>query len=71
VANGDQIFVVEQSVMYLDQEGGEVDHALLRCIELMNHPTGEHGFDILNNDEGSRAIIRRTIEFIRDGTFTA
>jgi acetyl esterase/lipase len=35
-------------------------------IELMNHPTGEHGFDILNDDERSRAIIRRTIEFIRE-----
>ena len=35
-------------------------------IELMNHPSGEHGFDILNDDERSRAIIRRTIEFIRE-----
>jgi acetyl esterase/lipase len=35
-------------------------------LELMNHPTGEHGFDILNDDERSRAIIRRTIEFIRE-----
>ncbi|HEY8131139.1 MAG TPA: hypothetical protein VII12_04555 [Thermoanaerobaculia bacterium] len=35
-------------------------------IELMNHPTGEHGFDILNDDERSRTIIHRTIEFIRE-----
>ena len=35
-------------------------------IELMNHPSGEHGFDILNDDERSRAIIRRTIDFIRE-----
>src|SRR5438128_3446999 len=45
-----------------------IDAALARNveIELMNHPTGEHGFDILNDDERSRAIIRRTIDFIRE-----
>ncbi len=45
-----------------------VDAALTHNIEieLMNHPAGEHGFDILNDNERSRAIIRRTIEFIRE-----
>ncbi len=45
-----------------------VNAALERNIELelMNHPTGMHGFDILNEDERSRAIIRRTVEFIRE-----
>jgi BD-FAE protein len=45
-----------------------IDEALRRNveIELMNHPAGAHGFDILNEDDRSRAIIRRTIEFIRE-----
>lgn len=34
-------------------------------IELMNHPLGQHGFDILDPDGRSRAIIARTIEFVR------
>lgn len=40
----------------------------LRCnveLELMNHPDGEHAFDIRNDDDRSRAIIRRTFEFCR------
>ena len=35
-------------------------------IELMTHPDGLHGFDILNDDERSRSILRRTFEFIRE-----
>jgi acetyl esterase/lipase len=35
-------------------------------LDLMNHPTGRHGFDILDNDARSREIIRRTIAFLRD-----
>jgi acetyl esterase/lipase len=34
-------------------------------ITLMNHPSGLHGFDMLNDDERSREIIRATLEFIR------
>jgi acetyl esterase/lipase len=34
-------------------------------IDVMNHPVGQHGFDILNGDARSRAIIARTIEFVR------
>jgi hypothetical protein len=34
-------------------------------IEFSNHASGEHGFDILNDDDRTREIIRRTIEFIR------
>ncbi len=33
-------------------------------VELMLHPEGLHAFDILNDDDTSRAIIRRTAEFI-------
>lgn len=35
-------------------------------LELMNHPTGHHGFDIEDNNDRSREIIKRTIEFIRE-----
>lgn len=34
-------------------------------IEVVNHATGHHGFDIENDDDRSREIIRRTIEFIK------
>jgi hypothetical protein len=34
-------------------------------IELLNHPTGEHAFDVRNDDARSREIIGRTLEFIR------
>jgi acetyl esterase/lipase len=35
-------------------------------IDLMNHPDGRHGFDILDDEPRSRAIIRHTIEFLRE-----
>lgn len=35
-------------------------------VELMNHPTGHHGFDIEDNNDRSREILKRTIEFIRE-----
>lgn len=35
-------------------------------LELLNHPEGEHAFDLMNDNDRSRAIIRRTIEFIRE-----
>jgi acetyl esterase/lipase len=34
-------------------------------IEVVTHPEGLHGFDILNDDDNSRAIIRQTVAFIR------
>jgi dienelactone hydrolase len=40
-----------------------LDHAE---IELLNHPAGEHGFDLLNDDARTRQIIARTIAFLRD-----
>ena len=33
-------------------------------LDLLNHPGGHHGFDVEDNDERSREIIKRTIEFI-------
>jgi acetyl esterase/lipase len=34
-------------------------------ITLVNHPTGEHGFDVANDDERSREIIRAALEFMK------
>lgn len=33
-------------------------------IQVVTHPEGVHGFDIRNDDETSRAIIRQVVEFI-------
>lgn len=35
------------------------------AIEISNHASGQHGFDVLDDDERSRQIIQRTIDFIR------
>ena len=35
------------------------------CVDVLNHPTGRHGFDILDDDARSREIIARTLEFLR------
>jgi dienelactone hydrolase len=44
-----------------------VQEALARNapLELFTHPTGQHGFDTLDDDERSREIIARTVEFLR------
>jgi dipeptidyl aminopeptidase/acylaminoacyl peptidase len=34
-------------------------------LDLLNHPTGHHGFDIEDDNERSREILKRTIEFIK------
>lgn len=34
-------------------------------LTLVNHPTGVHGFDVENDDERSREIIRALLEFMR------
>ena len=34
-------------------------------IDLFNHATGQHGFDIEDDNDRSRQIIMRTIEFIK------
>lgn len=34
-------------------------------LEFSNHTAGPHSFDIHNDDDRTREIIRRTIEFIR------
>jgi acetyl esterase/lipase len=34
-------------------------------LDLANHPTGHHGFDVQDNNDRSREIIKRTIDFIK------
>jgi acetyl esterase/lipase len=34
-------------------------------IAIVNHPTGAHGFDVANDDERSREIIRAALEFMK------
>ena len=34
-------------------------------VTVVNHPSGEHGFDMLNDDDRSREIIRGVLEFLR------
>jgi hypothetical protein len=34
-------------------------------IQLLNHGQGRHGFDILDNNDRSREIIRATLEFLK------
>ena len=34
-------------------------------ITLLNHPAGVHGFDVENDDERSREIIRAALEFMK------
>jgi acetyl esterase/lipase/DNA-binding beta-propeller fold protein YncE len=35
-------------------------------LEVLAHPRGRHAFDILDDDERSRAVIRRTVAFLRE-----
>jgi acetyl esterase/lipase len=37
-------------------------------IDVLNHPRGQHGFDVLNDDDRSREILTRTIDFVRRHT---
>jgi len=34
------------------------------ALEVLEHPGGDHAFDIRNDDETSRDIIRRTLKFV-------
>lgn len=35
-------------------------------LDVMNHPRGEHVFDVVNDDPRSRDIIRRTLDVVRE-----
>jgi hypothetical protein len=34
------------------------------CMDVLNHATGQHGFDCRDDNARTRDILRRTIEFI-------
>jgi hypothetical protein len=35
------------------------------ALEIITHPGGHHGFDILDDDARSRVIIQRTLFFLK------
>jgi acetyl esterase/lipase len=35
-------------------------------LNVLNHPGGRHGFDVLDDDARSKQIIRNTVQFLRD-----
>ena len=37
-----------------------------RTPEFINHPDGQHAFDIFDDDERSRSIVRRTLAFLQE-----
>jgi acetyl esterase/lipase len=37
-------------------------------IQLIEHPAGRHGFDVLNDDLRTREIIKHTLEFVKRET---
>ncbi len=39
-------------------------------LDLLNHPNGRHGFDILDDDARSKQIIMNTLAFLRDHLVT-
>lgn len=53
------------------QLNGALDHFVQEALaknltlELMNHPAGRHGFDILDDDARSREIVARTLDFLK------
>lgn len=36
------------------------------AIEFINHPDGQHAFDIFDDNERSRSIVRRTLAFLQE-----
>ena len=44
-----------------------VQEALARnaALELMTHPAGQHGFDVMDDDDRSREIIAQTLDFLK------
>lgn len=40
------------------------------AIKFINHPDGQHAFDIFDDDERSRSIVRRTLAFLQEHLLT-
>lgn len=54
--------VFNESIDRFVQEAKLLGHA----ITFINHPNGQHAFDILDDDETSRQIIKDTLVFMKD-----
>lgn len=65
------IFVARAGLDQIPGMNGSIDRfireaiAMNAAIDFANHPTGVHGFDNQNDDERSREIIRRAIDFMK------
>jgi acetyl esterase/lipase len=64
------LFIVRAGLDDADLNGGVdrfIQEALSKnvAVDLSNHAQGHHGFDVLDNNERSREIIKRTLEFIQ------
>jgi len=35
-------------------------------VQVVDHPTGPHAFDVLEDSDTSRAVIRRVVDFLRN-----
>ncbi len=70
VAGGPPIFIARAGLDDKSLNAG-LDHFVQVALnnnislELLNHPTGHHGFDIEDNNSRSREILKRTIEFLK------
>jgi dienelactone hydrolase len=40
-------------------------------VMLLNHPSGHHGFEIVDDDDATRAVIERTLAFAKEATAPA
>lgn len=63
---GSGVLTTTTGGLYLWDQGLNA-HKILSQQSLghMNHPTGVHAFDMLNDDARSREIIRATLEFLK------
>jgi acetyl esterase/lipase len=34
-------------------------------LDVLNHPNGQHGFDVMDDEDRSREVIRRTVDFLK------
>jgi hypothetical protein len=65
------LFVVRAGLEQFPHLNGSLDRfvekalALNRPLTLVNHAAGPHSFDLLDNTEASRSIVRQALEFLR------
>jgi hypothetical protein len=65
-------FFIAQAGLDDPASNAALDQFYARCwstglnIELVRHPLGHHGFDVLDDDETSKYIIQRTLQFMKE-----